>query len=121
MIARTLDTSSPAARPTLHESLLTWLILTLLNTRDMAHPARPATMNGACAHSGGSPYASLLTAREIEVLRLVTIGLTNGQIAAQLFVSRRTVDQHVTSIYSRLGVSCRAAATRLAMLNELCP
>ena len=55
-------------------------------------------------------YPAGLSAREVEVLRLVASGLTNPQVAAQLFLSRRTVDQHLRSIYSKLGVSSRAAA-----------
>lgn len=119
MIATLLDTGGSAARPSSDEVLLTWLILTLLSIRDTAVPALPATMIDDRADTGLS-HGALLTAREIEVLRLVTLGLTNAQIAEQLFVSRRTVDQHLASIYNRLGVSCRAAATRLAMLNDLC-
>jgi DNA-binding NarL/FixJ family response regulator len=114
------DTRDPLARLTSSEHLLTWLMLTLLNARDPTFPARPTTTMSARAHTGVSPRRSPLTAREVEVLRLVTLGLTNGQIAAHLSLSPRTVDQHLASIYNRLGVSCRAAATRLAMLNDLC-
>jgi DNA-binding CsgD family transcriptional regulator len=60
-----------------------------------------------------------LTGRELEVLRLVASGLTNKAIAAQLFVSERTVDRHVSNIYSKLGVSSRAAATASAYENKL--
>jgi DNA-binding CsgD family transcriptional regulator len=56
-----------------------------------------------------------LTPREIEVLRLVASGMTNAQIAKELFVSPRTVETHLTSIYHKLGVSSRAAATRFAL------
>jgi DNA-binding CsgD family transcriptional regulator/tetratricopeptide (TPR) repeat protein len=55
-----------------------------------------------------------LTAREIEVLRLVAQGLTDAEVAEQLFVSPRTVGTHLTSIYNKLGVSSRMAATRKA-------
>ena len=109
---------SRASRPP--SILLTWLILTMLSAHDQAFAARPVALIDARADTGVSPLRSLLTAREVEVLRLVTLGLTNQQIAEQLFVSRRTVDHHLASIYNRLGVSCRAAATRLAMLNDLC-
>jgi ATP/maltotriose-dependent transcriptional regulator MalT len=64
-------------------------------------------------------YPNGLTGREVEVLRLVAAGLTNAQIAERLFVSRRTVDQHLRSIYTKLGVSSRAAATRFAVEREL--
>jgi DNA-binding CsgD family transcriptional regulator len=63
--------------------------------------------------------AAGLTEREVDVLRLVAEGLTNAQVAEHLFVSRRTVDQHLRSIYGKLGVSSRAAATRFAVEQGL--
>jgi predicted ATPase/DNA-binding CsgD family transcriptional regulator len=60
-----------------------------------------------------------LTAREIEVLRLVTQGLTTTQIAGQLIMSPRTADAHLRSIYSKLEVTSRAAATRSAIERQL--
>ena len=67
--------------------------------------------------SRGNPFG--LTAREIEVLRLVTQGLTTTQIAEQLMISPRTADAHLRSIYSRLEVTSRAAATRAAIEHKL--
>jgi DNA-binding CsgD family transcriptional regulator len=63
-----------------------------------------------------SPSASgaTLTARELEVLRLLDQDLSNPQIAARLVVSRRTVDAHLRSIYDKLGVKSRDGALRLA-------
>jgi DNA-binding NarL/FixJ family response regulator len=55
-----------------------------------------------------------LTARELQVLRLVAAGATNRAIAAELVLSQRTVDRHVSNIYTKLGVSSRAAATAFA-------
>ncbi|MGA7669965.1 MAG: helix-turn-helix transcriptional regulator, partial [Nitrolancea sp.] len=55
-----------------------------------------------------------LSAREVEVLRLVAEGLTDNEIAEQLFISRRTVTSHMTSIFNKLGVSARAAAVSAA-------
>lgn len=60
-----------------------------------------------------------LTVRELEVLRLLVQGLTYAQIADKLVVSRRTVNAHATSIYSKLGVTSRAMATRLAVEQRL--
>jgi ATP/maltotriose-dependent transcriptional regulator MalT len=60
-----------------------------------------------------------LTLRELDVLRLVAGGMTNKVIAGRLFVSERTVDRHVSNIFSKLGVSSRAAATAYAFRNEL--
>jgi predicted ATPase/DNA-binding CsgD family transcriptional regulator len=64
-------------------------------------------------------YPAVLTAREVEVLRLVAAGLTDVQVAERLVISVRTVNTHLTSIYNKLGVSSRAAATRLAVERRL--
>jgi DNA-binding NarL/FixJ family response regulator len=64
-------------------------------------------------------YPAGLTAREVEVLRLLAQGLTYAQIADKLIISRRTVNGHVTSIYSKLGVTTRATATRFAVEHNL--
>jgi predicted ATPase/ATP/maltotriose-dependent transcriptional regulator MalT len=60
-----------------------------------------------------------LTRRELEVLRLLTQGLTSAQIATQLVIGLVTVNSHVRSIYSKLGVTSRAAATRYALEHQL--
>ena len=60
-----------------------------------------------------------LTARELEVLQLVTQGLTDAQIAEKLVISPRTVEAHVRSFLSKLGVSSRTAATRFAIAHQL--
>jgi len=60
-----------------------------------------------------------LTHREIEVLRLVVEGMTNKSIAAELHVSERTVDRHVSNILTKLGVVSRAAATAYAYRHDL--
>lgn len=64
-------------------------------------------------------YPAGLTAREVEVLRLVSQGLTDAQVAERLVISRRTVNWYLTSIYSKIGVSSRSAATRYAMEQKL--
>jgi DNA-binding CsgD family transcriptional regulator len=64
-------------------------------------------------------YPAGLSAREVEVLRLVAEGLTDGQVADRLFLSRRTIGQHLHSIYTKLGVPSRAAATRFASEHHL--
>jgi DNA-binding CsgD family transcriptional regulator len=69
------------------------------------------------AASGDDPFG--LTARELEVLRLVAQGLTNATVADRLFISPRTVGQHLRSVYAKLGVTSRAAATRLAIERNL--
>jgi predicted ATPase/DNA-binding CsgD family transcriptional regulator/DNA-binding XRE family transcriptional regulator len=63
--------------------------------------------------------AEYLTRRELEVLRLLAEGLTDAQIAHRLVVSLRTANHHVASLYSKLGVTSRAAATRFALERSL--
>jgi class 3 adenylate cyclase/DNA-binding CsgD family transcriptional regulator len=60
-----------------------------------------------------------LTAREVDVLRLVAVGLSDAEAAERLFLSVRTVHAHLRSIYRKLGVSSRAAAGRFAQTNGL--
>ena len=61
----------------------------------------------------------ILTSREREVLDLLTMGLTNAQIAERLVVSLSTVNTHVRSIYNKLEVTSRSAATRYAVEHHL--
>ncbi len=60
-----------------------------------------------------------LTAREQQVLRLVAVGHTNRSIGAELGLSERTVDRHMSNIFTKLGVSSRAAATAMAYESGL--
>jgi DNA-binding NarL/FixJ family response regulator len=70
--------------------------------------------------SAASPLSLAgLTAREEEVLRLAAQGLTNAQMAERLVISPRTVNTHLTSIYSKIGVTSRSAATRYAIEHHL--
>jgi DNA-binding NarL/FixJ family response regulator len=60
-----------------------------------------------------------LSAREVEVLRLVATGKTNRAIADELFISEKTVARHVSNIFTKLGLSSRAAATAYAYQHHL--
>jgi DNA-binding NarL/FixJ family response regulator len=60
-----------------------------------------------------------LTERELQVLRLIADGQTNKAIAADLVLSERTVERHVSNIFAKVGVSTRAAATAFAFKHEL--
>ncbi len=64
-------------------------------------------------------YPDGLTSREVEVLRLLAQGLTSAHIAEQLVIGVVTVNFHVRSIYSKLGVTSRSAATRYALEHHL--
>ena len=75
--------------------------------------ALAATLASPPAHPAG------LSAREVEVLRLVAAGLTDAQVAERLFLSPRTIGRHLTSIYTKLDVSTRTAASRFALEHRL--
>ena len=69
------------------------------------------------AAPSGRPHG--LTPRELQVLRLVATRKTNKAIAAELFVSEKTVDRHVSNIFTKLDVPSRAAATAYAYEHKL--
>jgi DNA-binding CsgD family transcriptional regulator len=75
----------------------------------------PLLTRSARSHDEG------LTAREIEVLRLIASGKTNRRIATDLRISEKTVARHVSNIFLKLGVSSRAAATAYAFQHKLMP
>jgi DNA-binding NarL/FixJ family response regulator len=60
-----------------------------------------------------------LSDREVEVLKLVSQGLSNREIARRLYISPRTAEHHVQHIYTKIGVSSRAAAALFAMEHGL--
>jgi DNA-binding NarL/FixJ family response regulator len=64
-------------------------------------------------------YPADLTEREIDILRLVAQGLTDSQVAERLIISPRTVHGHLRSIYGKLDVTSRTAATRFAIEHQL--
>lgn len=81
---------------------------------ELGAPARgPATV---------APDPAGLTGRELEVLRLIAAGKSNQEIAAELFLSVRTVERHISTIYEKLGVGgkvARATATAYALRHDL--
>ena len=79
---------------------------------------RQATSNGRSARQP-RPFVHDLTEREVEVLRLVARGLTDAQIADALVISRRTVNAHLRSIYRKLNITSRHAATYFALEHDL--
>jgi predicted ATPase/class 3 adenylate cyclase/DNA-binding CsgD family transcriptional regulator len=98
-------------------------------TPDQALTAQGPTLGSSSSSTGeriSAPpamstvtYPNTLTSREVEVLRLVAQGLTDAQVAEQLVISPRTVNTHLTSIYNKLGVVSRTAASRFAIEQRL--
>ncbi|MGO1317559.1 MAG: response regulator transcription factor [Cellulomonadaceae bacterium] len=87
----------------------------------VAHPwSRPAAAARAATPSataltgaddgGGGALRRRLTSREAEVMDLVASGLANGEIAAQLFLSEKTIKNHINSIFAKVGVTTRGQA-----------
>ena len=74
-----------------------------------------------CGTAGGPVPPGGLTEREVDVLRLVARGNSNKEIARQLVVSPKTIDNHIQHIYEKLHVSSRAAATLFAVERHLLP
>ena len=89
-----------------------WVFQELGAAPDLAR-AHALSRKWAAKPAGG------LTARELEVPRLVATGKTNRSIAADLFLSEKTVARHVSNIFSKLGLSNRAAATAYAYEHHL--
>ena len=82
-----------------------------------AHDLRRLGRAGGDARTASTAHG--LSARELEVLRLVAAGGTNKAIADELVLSARTVDRHVSNIFAKLRVSSRAAATAYAYEHDL--
>jgi HD-GYP domain-containing protein (c-di-GMP phosphodiesterase class II)/DNA-binding CsgD family transcriptional regulator len=73
----------------------------------------PRTPTPRIPHPGG------LTAREVEVLHLAARGLTTREIADRLYISPKTADHHIQHVYTKIGVSTRAAAALWAMQHDV--
>lgn len=82
----------------------------------------PARTTPAPAAGNDAPHAAdagPLTARETEVVRLVSAGLSNRTIAAELFISEKTVARHLSNVFTKLGLSSRTAVTAYAYRHGL--
>ena len=86
-----------SGEPTMHPTILKKLLARLNAPSAPAEPA-PAVPQ------------QLLSERELEVLKMAAKGMTNRAIANKLFISERTVQAHMRSIFNKLGVSCRSEA-----------
>jgi DNA-binding NarL/FixJ family response regulator len=109
--------------PTIARRLADYFAAPATTSESRPEQARPEERetpgSAASAAPPSSGYPAGLTAREVELLALVARGLTNGQVAQELYLSPRTVNAHLTSVYRKLGVSSRGAATRFAVENGL--
>jgi predicted ATPase/DNA-binding CsgD family transcriptional regulator len=94
-------------------------VLTAKGAMTMPTPVPTTQPSSPPPEKSPPTYPDGLTAREVEVLRLLAQGLTDAQIAEQLIISPRTVNTHLTSIYGKIGVSSRSAATRYAVDHAL--
>ena len=87
---------------------------------EIANPQRLAEVRAALAETGEAvALPDGLTARQAEVLRLLASGLSNKEIAGQLYLSPATVERHLATVYRKLGVTGRVEATRYAMSHGL--
>ena len=112
LLRRAADTARELAMTRLAEE-----VLTLTGRGDRAHSA--AAASGAHPRAKDGPDG--LTRREVEVLRLLAEGRTNNEIAAELVVSVRTVEQHIANIYGKIGARRRVDATAYALRHGLVP
>ena len=81
--------------------------------------AGPASADTAPAGPGLAPGPDGLTPREVEILRLIARGMTNPEIAAQLFLSNHTIKTHISRIFAKTGSRDRAAAIGYAHRHDL--
>ena len=110
--------------------VLSWGIMMLLRTQaNQAAPSRawqPQGPHSTLHHhvplhfaQPTSPLIEPLTERELEVLRLLVMGLSNAEIARELIITVGTVKRHVNSIYGKLGVQSRTQAVARAQMLQL--
>jgi predicted ATPase/DNA-binding CsgD family transcriptional regulator len=82
-------------------------------------PIAVPAISSSLTYQTASTYPVGLTAREVEVLRLVARGLTSGEIAMELKISEKTVAHHLTHIFNKTSSENRAAATAFAIRHGL--
>jgi two-component system, NarL family, response regulator DegU len=106
-IGKVLEGESPV-----DQEIATEVLLRLLDKRRQEEPTSPLAPKDSAGgeHTAADPPPALLTQREVDVLRLVGRGYTNGQIARSLFVSVSTVKKHVQRIIAKLRVADRTQA-----------
>ncbi|NLL93720.1 MAG: response regulator transcription factor [Clostridiales bacterium] len=101
-------------------ALLKEAIYAVYNGENFIQPALAPTLNSRlAAKSTSSEKLADLTRRELQVLKLVADGLFNKEIASRLKISERTVKNHISSIFKKIGVSDRTQAAVFAIKNDV--
>jgi predicted ATPase/DNA-binding CsgD family transcriptional regulator len=116
---RSLTVARSALGPTAEAARQAGLVMPIEDVVALAHHVKPIAVEPvAVAPAPAAPPAGL-TARELEVLRLLVAGRTDREIGEALFISHRTAARHVANIFLKLDVSSRAAAVAFALRNGL--
>ena len=91
----------------------------LLNDAIHLTPHTPPSTPEPAREPGEEGADALLTRRELEILRLVSSGLSNAQMAKHLWVTEQTIKFHLSNVYRKLGVANRTEASHYAHVHEL--
>ena len=110
--------ASAAVSKATHPQALATLIRETIDGR-VLHPHKSVGSAPGTAASSTGALESVLSGRELEVLRLVAAGSTNSEIARKLWVTEQTVKFHLSNIYRKLEVANRTEASRYAHVNGL--
>ncbi|MDN2499396.1 response regulator transcription factor, partial [Nocardia nova] len=102
--------AAAAGQSTFDATVSQRLVDALIGARGRPAPSAPAA---------GTPNPDGLTAREAEVVALITRGLSNAEIAAHLFVSPATVKTHINNAFAKIGARNRADAVRYGYRHGL--
>ena len=113
-------TTDRADRPARSGELAAAEVRSLTDAGCLVAPAADAVL-AAAGHAGTRATKVVipggLSPREVEVLQLAARGLTTKEIAETLYISPKTADHHIQHVYTKIGVSTRAAAALWAMQN----
>jgi DNA-binding NarL/FixJ family response regulator len=115
LLARNRLEDHARARDLLEHALATARERGMARLEAQARAARERLDRDAPPTVRSARYPAGLTAREVEVLRLVAAGRTNREIAAALVLSIRTIERHIETIYSKIGVHGKAARAGAAV------